>query len=45
MLRQSLFLFIYFLGREASKTAEPIFTKSSRKTANGLQQQSLAFGF
>jgi len=36
--RSSWSLFFYFfIGRDISKTAEPIFTKSSRTMANGLQ--------
>ena len=38
-------VFLIFLGRDISKTVELIFTKSSKKMANGLQQKSQAFGF
>jgi len=30
-------VFLIFLGRDISKTVELIFTKSSKKMANGLQ--------
>jgi len=32
-----LFIYSFFFAGNFSKTAEPIFTKSSRKMANGFQ--------